>query len=114
MTSKLVTIADSPNLDGSYDGTIDRNGERIAVSIPLQELIAKFQARIFTMSQQTQIPQLAVHRIDVIRKEATCELMVSTIQTGSVVLAMSDADLQNMRKQINHVLAFRGGSSVPN
>jgi hypothetical protein len=99
MTSKLVAIADSANTDGSHDVTIDHSGERIAVNIPLQhvqELIAKFQARIF--EKQMQIPQLAVNRIEIAGKEANCELMVSTVQTGPVVLAMSDADLLHMKK----------------
>jgi len=112
MNSKLAAIADSPNLDGSHDVTIDNNGERIAVNISLQhvqELVAKFQARIF--EKQLQIPQLAVHRIDVIRKEATCELMVSTVQTGTVVLAMRDAELRQMKKEIDRVLAYRCSST---
>jgi hypothetical protein len=69
------------------------------------ELIAKFQARIF--EKQMQIPQLAVDRIEVAHKETICELMVSTIQTGAVVLAMSDADLRQMKKEIDRVLAYR-------
>ena len=54
-----------------------------------------------------QCPQLAVHRIEVARKETTCELMVSTVQTGTVVLAMSNADLRQMKKEIDRVLAYR-------
>ena len=99
MTSKLIAIADSANPDGSYDVTIDHDGERITVNIPLQELIAKFQARIF----------LAVNGIEVARKERTCELMVSTVQTGPIVLTMSDAELRHMKKEIERVLAYRGG-----
>ena len=80
MTSKFVAIAANANPDGSHDVTIDHDGVRIAVNIPLHELIAKFQARIF--EKQMQIPHLAVNRIEVARKERTCELMVSTIQAG--------------------------------
>jgi hypothetical protein len=112
MTSKLAAIADSPNSDGSHDVIIDHNGKQIAVNIPLarvQELIAKFQVRIFDMSQQAQFPHLAVHRIDVARKEGICELMVSTAQTGALVLAMSDADLRHMKKEVDRVLAYRTG-----
>jgi hypothetical protein len=50
MTSKLIAIADSANPDGSYDIVIDHKGEQIAGNIPrqrIQELIAKFQVRIF-------------------------------------------------------------------
>jgi hypothetical protein len=106
MTSKLVAIADSANPDGSHDVTIDHNGEQIAVNIPLQrvqELIAKFQVRIFEM----QIPQLAVNRIEIARKEAICELMVSTIQTGAIILTMNDANLRQMKNEIDRVLAHR-------
>jgi hypothetical protein len=108
MSSKLTRIADSPNPDGSHDVTIDHNGQEIAANIPVQrvqELIAKFQARIF--EKQMQIPQLAVNRIEVAHKEAICELMVSTIQTGAMVLAMSDADLRHMKNEIDRVLAHR-------
>jgi hypothetical protein len=111
MTSKLVAIADSANPDGSHDVTIDHNGQEIAVNVSLQriqELIAKFQARIF--EKQPPIPHLAVNGIEVARKEAICELMVSTIQTGAVVLAMSDTDLRQMKKEIDRVLAYRGQS----
>ena len=113
MTSQVAAIADSPNPDGSHDAVIDHNGERVAVNIPLervQELVAKFQVRIF----ETQFPQLAVHRIEVARKERTCELMVCTVQSGIVVLAMSNADLRQMKKEIDRVLAYRGGYSVAN
>jgi hypothetical protein len=108
MSSKLTKFADSPNPDGSHDVTIDHNGEQIAANIPpqrVQELIAKFQAQIF--EKQMHIPHLAVNRIDVARKEAICELMVFTIQTGAMVLAMSDADLQQMKKEIDRVIAYR-------
>jgi hypothetical protein len=111
MTSKLVAIADSANPDGSHDVTIDHNGQEIAVNVSLQriqELIAKFQARIF--EKQPPIPHLAVNGIEVARKEAICELMVSTIQTGAVVLAMSDTDLRQMKKEIDRVLTYRGQS----
>jgi hypothetical protein len=109
MASKLVAIADSPNSDGSREFIINHNGEQIAVNIPLQrvqELIAKFQARIF--EKQMQIPQLAVNRIEVAHKEAICELMVSTVQTGTMVLAMSDADLRQIKKKLiacSHIAA---------
>jgi hypothetical protein len=33
--------------------------------------------------------------------------MVSTIQTGAMVLAMSDADLRHMKNEIDRVLAHR-------
>ena len=110
MTSKLATIADNPNPDGSYDAVFAHNDELIEFNIPLQrvqELVAKFQAQIFELSPQMQCPQLAVHRIEVARKETTCELMVSTVQTGTVVLAMSNADLRQMKKEIDRVLAYR-------
>src|SRR5262245_41144600 len=113
MTSTLASIADGPNPDGSHDVTIDHNGEKLTINIPLprvQELIAKFQARIFTMSQQTQFPQLAVDRIEVAHKESICELMVSTVQTGTVVLAMSDKDLRQMKQEVERVLAYRAAA----
>jgi|SRR5262245_5517141 len=113
----VAAIADRPNPDGSHDVTIDHNGERIAVNIHpqhVQELIAKFQARIFRMGEQMQIPQLAVNRIEVARKESICDLMVSTVQAGTMVLAMSDADLRHMKKEIDRVLAYRRGSTEKN
>jgi len=115
MTRTLAAFADDPNPDGSLDAIVDHNGEQLEVNISLQQvqqLIAKFQAQIFEMG--TQCPYLAVNRIGVAGKDATGELMVSTIQTGPVVLAMSNADLRHMKKQIDNVLAIRGGSPVQN
>jgi hypothetical protein len=113
--AKLAAIGEGPNPDGSYDVTIDHNGEQIAVNIPsqrVQELIAKFQVQIFEMSEPTLVPNLAVRRIDVVRKEATCEVTVSTAQTGTIVLAMTDADLRQMKKAIDSVLAYRRDSTA--
>jgi hypothetical protein len=75
MSSKLTRIADSPNPDGSH-GRYNRShiGQEIAANIPVQrvqELIAKFQARIF--EKQMQNPAIAVNRIEVAHKEAICE-----------------------------------------
>jgi len=113
MTSELVSIADGPNPDGSHNVIINHSDEQLTVNIPLpcvQELIAKFQAQIFEMRHQMRIPKLAVNRIEAVRKEAICELMVSTVQTGTVVLAMSDADLRQMKKEIDRVLGYRAAA----
>ena len=108
MTGKLIAIADSANPDGSHDVTMHHDGQEIAVNIPRQrirELIAKFQVRIF--EEPPPFPQLTVDGIEIACKDAICELVISTIQTGAVVLAMSDADLRRLKKEIDRVLAYR-------
>ena len=108
MTGKLIAIADSENPDGSHDVTMHHDGQEIAVNIPRQrirELIAKFQVRIF--EEPPPFPQLTVDGMELACKGATCELVISTIQTSAMVLAMSDAELRRLKKEIDRVLAYR-------
>jgi hypothetical protein len=109
MTATLTGIANEPNQDGSHSVLIDHDGKHIEVVIPLQhllELMGKIQIagvdRAYEMNRNMRVPQLTVNRIDIAHQGPICELMVSTTQTGTVVLLMEDDWAKSCRKTRRH------------
>lgn len=91
MTAKVVGVSTSINEDGSYSVLI--------------ELVSQFQVSAISVAYETnkniRIPELSVIRIDIAHKGSSCELTVSTTQTGTVVLLMKDDHLRKMKTEID-------------
>ena len=121
MTARVIGVAPDANQDGSHSIFVQHEGKQVEVVIPLQhlqELIGEFQQAAIQRAQETveniRIPQLTVTAIDHAHKGPSCELMVSTTQTGTFVLLMEDDQLRKMHAEIDRVLSFRGGSNAQN
>lgn len=121
MTTAVIGVAEKANEDGSHSILINHNGEQAETIIPLQhlqELIGAFQLAAIETAYETnrniRIPRLDVTRIDIAHQGPACELMVSTTQTGTVVLLMKDNLLRKMKAEIDRVLSHRGGSTARN
>jgi hypothetical protein len=121
MTTAVTGVANNPKEDGSHSILINHNGEQIELVIPphhLQQLIEAFQVdaigRAYEMNRNLRTPMLKVIRVDIAHQGPTCELMVSTTQTGVVVLLMTDDLLHKMKRDVDRVLAYRGGSASRN
>lgn len=95
MTAKVVGVSTSINEDGSYSVLIEH----------LQDIVSQFQVSAISVAYETnkniRIPELSVIRIDIAHKGSSCELMVSTTQTGTVVLLMKDDHLRKMKTEID-------------
>jgi CBS-domain-containing membrane protein len=91
MTAKVIGVATDSNEDGSHSILIEHEGKQVPVVIPiqhLQDLIGQFQVSAIHKAHESvesiRIPELSVTRIDIAHKGPSCELMVSTTQTGTV------------------------------
>jgi len=121
MTAVVTHIAKNSNADGSHSVRINHDGKDVELTIPLQhleDLVGTFQVAAILRAHETarniRIPRLDVTRVDIAHQGPICELMVSTIQTGTVVLLMKDDLLRHMKAEIDRVLSHRGGSAARN
>jgi CBS-domain-containing membrane protein len=121
MTAKVIGVATDSNEDGSHSILIEHEGKQVPVVIPiqhLQDLIGQFQVSAIHKAHESvesiRIPELSVTRIDIAHKGPSCELMVSTTQTGTVVLLMNDDQVRKMRAEVDRVLSHRGDSIARN
>jgi hypothetical protein len=116
MPARLIAIADECEADGGHALIIEtEGGAQIEVIVPLrhvEDMIQKFQGaalkRANQSAQNASVPTLELAGVHLAHKGPRCELMVSTIEMGAVVLIASDECLGAMKKTINEVLSFRG------
>jgi hypothetical protein len=107
--------------DGSQTLLIRISGQSVKVTVPpahLERIVESFQHAAIQRAHQhvKNMPfvRLTVTAAHVAHKLEMSELMVSTLELGSVVLVAESAVLQNMKTEIDRALSYRGGSQAPN
>lgn len=121
MSVRVTHIADEIEEDGSHRVIVQGAGEPLEVTIPLgamNELMQRLQVWAIQKSAETNenqtYPELGLKSVGLAHRPTGAELLLSTLQTGYVVLLASDEQLLHFRSEIDRVLSFRNGPATKN
>lgn len=120
--NRVTSILPEPNKDGdNVIGITLGDGSTFDVAIDLgaaQMLVETLQHRLVRRAhedaQNLRFPQIEVIDAGVAHKGPGAQFMVTTSQTGSVVLLMSDDVLRKAQQEIGRVVTYRSGPQSKN
>lgn len=121
MAAKVIGLAGDINLDGSYSVIVKRDNETFEMLIgenEMKQMVAAYQTSLIQRAHQdiknVSIPVFAMNDVNIAHKGIETQLMVATLETGTVVLKATDYLLKKMKHEIDRVLTYRATPNAKN